>query len=304
MKGYDALRESCAWFDSSRRGRIRVTGEDRARLLHAMSTNHVEGLRPGQGCYAFFLNAQGRILADAVILCFEDHFLLDTEPETRARLYEHLDKFIIADDVTLEDTTESTISLTVEGPQAEGFLRGLGARPPEEDFHFTEWAGRTVVRIHPEQFRILAPAADWADLTARLGEEADAEAAEVTRLERGVPRYGADITERFLVQETRQMHAVHFSKGCYLGQEIVERVRSRGQVHKGLAPVELDTASPPAPGAEIRDETGAKCGEMLSSAWSGATGSVVGFAMLRLDQLGPQAKAMAIGDVAVRVRIQ
>ena len=96
--GYRALREEAAWVDLSDRGKIRVTGEDRARLLHAMCTNHIEQLKPGQGCYAFFLNAQGRILADANILCFEDHLLLDTEPESRYGLYEHLDRYIIADD--------------------------------------------------------------------------------------------------------------------------------------------------------------------------------------------------------------
>jgi folate-binding protein YgfZ len=304
MRGYEALRESSAWFDSSARGRIRVTGEDRARLVHAMCTNDVEALKAGEGCYAFFLNAQGRILADAAILCFADHLLLDTELETRRKLFDHLDRFIIADDAYLEDETDATICLTIEGPQAEGVLRSLGAQPPEQDFHFTDWAGRTIMRVHPEQYRIFAPAADRADLAARLGEEADAEAAEVARLERAVPRYGVDILERHLTQETRQMHAVHPSKGCYLGQEIVERVRSRGQVHKGLAPVELDGDAPPEPGAEIHDESGAKCGEMLSSAHSPSMNRVVGFAMLRLDQLGPQAKAMKLGISEVRVRIQ
>jgi folate-binding protein YgfZ len=304
MKGYEELRASSAWFDSSSRGRIRVTGEDRARLLHAMCTNQIEGMKPGEGCYAFFLTAQGRILADAVILCSDDHFLLDTEPETRQKLFEHLDKFIIADDVTLEDESDATISLTLEGPHTVGFLRGLGAQPPEQEFHFAEWAGRKIVRVHPEQFRILAPAADRADLTSRLGQEADAESAEITRLERGVPRYGAEITERFLVQETRQLHAVHFSKGCYLGQEIVERVRSRGQVHRGLAPVELDSQTPPPAGSEIQDASGAKCGEMLSSVFSPAMSRALGFGMLRVDQLGPQAKPMTIGGVSARVRIQ
>ena len=104
--GYTALREDAAWLDLSGRGKIRATGEDRARLLHAMTTNQVETLQPGEGCYAFFLNAQGRILADVNLLCFEDHFLLDTEPETRTKVYEHLDRYIIADDVTLEDQTE------------------------------------------------------------------------------------------------------------------------------------------------------------------------------------------------------
>ena len=83
--GYRALREGAAWMDLSARGKIRATGEDRARLLHAMTTNHIEQLRPGEGCYAFFLNAQGRILGDANILCFEDSLLLDTEPETRVK---------------------------------------------------------------------------------------------------------------------------------------------------------------------------------------------------------------------------
>src|ERR1039458_3335715 len=101
--GYQALTDSAAILDLSDRGRIRVTGEDRARLLHAMSTNHVLGLEPGQGQYTFFLNAQGQIQADAYVLCFADHFLLDVEPRTRHTLYQHLDHFIIADDATLED---------------------------------------------------------------------------------------------------------------------------------------------------------------------------------------------------------
>ena len=84
--GYEALRSRAAWLDLSGRGVIVVTGEDRARLLHALCTNDVEGLKPGESCYAFFLNAQGRILADANILCRADHILIDTEPEKRASL--------------------------------------------------------------------------------------------------------------------------------------------------------------------------------------------------------------------------
>jgi len=95
--GYRALRETTAQIDLSARGRIRLTGEDRVRLMHAMTTNNIKELSPGQGCYAFFLNAQGRIQADANILCFEDYLLLDTEPETRQFLLEHLDKYIISD---------------------------------------------------------------------------------------------------------------------------------------------------------------------------------------------------------------
>src|SRR5580692_9770920 len=116
--GHEALLNSAGLLDLSLRGRIRVTGEDRARLLHAMTTNHVQQMKPGDGIYVFFLNAQGRILADACILCFEEHFLLDTAPETRQVVYEHLDNYIIADDVTLEDITEQTFSFGLEGPKA------------------------------------------------------------------------------------------------------------------------------------------------------------------------------------------
>src|ERR1700733_12476785 len=129
--GYRALRETAALIDLSARGRIKVTGEDRARLLHAMTTNDVTDLVPGAGCYAFFLNAQGRILADANILCFEDYLLLDVEPESRAFLLEHLDKYIIADDVALEDVTGGTFSIGIEGPGAAAFMRHAGLPAPE-----------------------------------------------------------------------------------------------------------------------------------------------------------------------------
>ena len=114
MNGYAALREAAGWLELPGRGKIRLTGEDRARLLHAMTTNHIEKLKPGEGCYAFFLNAQGRILGDVNLFCFEDHILLDTEPETRQKLFEHLDRYIIADDVTVEDETDRFATLAVE----------------------------------------------------------------------------------------------------------------------------------------------------------------------------------------------
>src|SRR5213594_814680 len=121
--GYKALREKAAYLDLSARGKIFAGGEDRVRLLHAMTTNHIQQLQPGQGCYAFFLNAQGRILADVNVFVLPDRILLDVEPEVRERVYQHLDKFIIADDVTVEDASESLMALGIEGPRAEETLR-------------------------------------------------------------------------------------------------------------------------------------------------------------------------------------
>src|ERR1700748_319773 len=132
--GYDALMNGWALIDLSSRGRIRVTGEDRARLLHAMTTNHVQQMKPGDGIYAFFLNAQGRILADAYLLVFEDPFLLDTGPESRKPVYEHLDRYIIADDVALEDVTEQTFCFGLEGPKATEVAAKCGLTAPQHRF--------------------------------------------------------------------------------------------------------------------------------------------------------------------------
>ena len=270
MNGYKALRESAAWIDLSARGKICVNGDDRARLLHAITTNHIQQLTPGTGCYVFFLNAQGRVLADANILCREDHLLIDTEPEVRERIYAHLDHYIIADDVTLEDTTARTATLAVEGPQSAEVLARIGAPVPEADYAFAPWGSRLVARLSSTGspgFFVFAPVDEQPALIAQLGiEQADAEAARIVRLEHGKPRYGEDITDRSLAQETNQSHALHFSKGCYLGQEIVERVRARAQLHRELIPLDIDGTTAPAPGTKLTTQ-GNAAAEITSAAF-------------------------------------
>jgi aminomethyltransferase len=284
--GYRALRERAAWLDLSARGKIFAGGMDSARLLHAMSTNHIEGLAPGAGCYVFFLNAQGRIKGDAVVLRLADRFLLDTEPETRERLYRHLDKYIIAEDVTLEDVTAQMATIGVEGPDAAGALRALGAAVPEEDYAHTEWDKKTVQKVSwtgGPGYRIYLPVGEKTALVTALGQPATEHEANIVRLEHGRPRYGVDISDMALPQETGQMHAVHFEKGCYLGQEIVERIRSRGHVNRLLTSLKLEGSEPPAPGTRLG--TGAHAGaEITSAEFSPATGKVVALAYVRRAQ--------------------
>jgi tRNA-modifying protein YgfZ len=284
MIGYEALRHRAAWLDLSARGKIKLTGEDRARLLHAMTTNHIQQLTPGSGCYAFFLNDKGRVLADANILCRPDYFLLDVEPETREPLYQHLDRFIIADDVTLEDATDATATIAVEGPEAADVMQRAGAPVPETDYASVEWNDAVVARLNSTGslgFSIFAPLEQKAALISRLeaagAEAADAEAGRVVRLEHGKPRFSEDISDRFLAQEANQPHALHFSKGCYLGQEIVERVRSRGQIHRILKPLILEMQEPPAPGTKLEDAS-----EITSAEYSPALGKVVALAYVRV----------------------
>jgi folate-binding protein YgfZ len=291
--GYEALHNAAAWLDLSARAKIKASGEDRARLLHAMTTNHVQQLKPGTGCYAYFLSAQGRILADVNLLCRPDHFLLDTEPETREKLFKHLDSFIIADDVTLEDITASLATIAVEGPSAAQVLGKLGVPAPEHDLDNAEWENGLVVRASytgGPGFFIVVPVEEREALIGRL-ESAGAVAAEpeafrIVRIENGRPRYGEDISERYLSQEANQPRALHFNKGCYLGQEIVERVRSRGQVHRVLVPVQIDMAEPPAPGTKLLSGE-SPAGEITSAAFSQALGKVVALAYVRVEHSKP-----------------
>lgn len=292
--GYTALRERAAWVNLSARGKIRMTGEDRLRLLHAMTTQQVQDLRPGQGAYAFFLNAQGRILADVNVLCFEDHVLLDTEPEQRTNVYEHLDRYIIADDVALEDVTDEVRTIDIEGPEAAQVLAALGAPVPSELYSHAAWGEGTVQHL-TGRFRLIG---DVPPLTGLP--EADDEEARTVRMEHARARYGDDFSEKHLVQETALLHAVHFRKGCYLGQEIVERVRSRGQVHKLLRLVELDTQDAPPIGAKLTRD-GEEAGEVVSSAYSPALAKTLAMAYMKTP-LADTGTAVQFNGVNGRVR--
>ncbi|MCC6363477.1 MAG: folate-binding protein YgfZ [Bryobacterales bacterium] len=292
MTGYEALREGVAWLDLSARGRFRALGKDRARLLHAMTTNHVRQMNPGDSCYAFFLNAQGRIQGDVQLLALEDYFLLDTEPEAHEPLFRHLNKYIIADDVTLEDAREDLAAIGVEGPRSEAVLAQAqgGIRAP---FTATGAAGG----------RIYVPPAEKAGLIAQLealgAVAASAEDARVARFEHFRPRFGDDITEKSLVHETQLLHAVHFNKGCYLGQEIVERVRSRGMVHRLLVPLYVEGAEPPPPDSDVKaGETAV--GKTMSAAYSPALHKCIAFAYVRTEHAKPGA-ALTVNGVPAEV---
>src|ERR1700681_786761 len=125
-KGYEALRHGAAWMDLSARGRILVRGRDRARLLHNICSNEVKKMTPGMGSYAFLLSPQGRIQADLQLFCLADHFLIDTEPELREKVAQHIKRYIIADQVELEDVTAGTAAIAVEGPDAESIQLAAG----------------------------------------------------------------------------------------------------------------------------------------------------------------------------------
>jgi len=304
---FAALTAGCAVYDLGWRGKIRATGEDRVRWLNGMVTNNVKDLALNQGNYNFVLSAQGRILGDIYIYHRGDHLLLDTERSQVEPLLKTLNHFIIMDDVELADISGELTSIGVQGPQSDDVLKAAGVPVACADPLVAcdvDWKGRklTITRMASPDFLTyelwLAPADAaplWDAIVAAGATPAGTEALEKFRVMAGVPRYGVDITERYLPQETNQGHALNFSKGCYIGQEIVERIRSRGQVHRGLTGFTFD--SPVAPGAKIQVE-GKDLGELTSSAQVQGRNLALGYIRREAEKPGTQVTA---GGVAGKV---
>jgi tRNA-modifying protein YgfZ len=229
-------------------------------------------MAPGDSCYAFLLSAQGRILADIELLCLDDHFLIDTDAGLREKVYQHIRRYIIADQVELEDVTAKTASIGVEGPAASSL------RPPPSDYTIAPFT----VTGQPG-YRIYCPAENKSSLVKQLeslgAKPATEGDARVVRIENGKPVYGEDIRDTTLPQESGQMQAISFTKGCYLGQEIVERIRALGKVHKTLQRLELEGAEPPAPGTTLKVD--GRDAEITSSVYSPHFNKVIALAYVR-----------------------
>jgi len=286
---YNALRRGAAWLDLSARARFRVTGRDRARLLHNVTSNDVKKLTPGSGCYAFLLTPQGRIQADLNILCFPDHFLIDTEPELREKAPHLILKYKVADQVELEDVTDSTFAIGLEGPGAAAALAAAGAPVPREPYAHVAWGEWTVANMSESGepgFRVFgegrAPA-----LFRDAGVPAVSSAVvRQVRIENGRPRFGEDIRETSLPQETGQLHGVSFQKGCYIGQEIVERIRAQGHVNKKLVRLAIESAEVPPSGTKVA-MNGAEAGEITSAVYSVELGRVAALGYVRVAYAEP-----------------
>ena len=255
-----ALTGRAGVFDLGYRAFVRITGGDRLRWLNGMVSNTIVALEEGQGNYSFLLNAQGRILGDADIYRFSDHLLLETDRSQLPALLAHLDHFIIMDDVELQPLDASATAIGVAGPSAASILERLGFTIPPAPFAASKWqpaaAAAPAEIVLTQAYSPLVPRFEirlpstaapelWAALISAGAEPSGSEAVEALRILEGTPLYSVDIRDRHLPQETAQSRALNFSKGCYLGQEIVERIRSRASVHRTFRQFAL--AGKPAP---------------------------------------------------------
>jgi aminomethyltransferase len=233
-------------------GWIRVTGQDRVRWLNGMVTNSIQDLQDGRGTYNFVLSVQGRIQGDATIFAEPDALLIETASSQVACLMTLLDRFIIMDDVELADVSGTWSGLLITGPRAASLLDQIGLNvenlgPLEKQTMSWDAAQINVVHAYSPlvaSFELWADANTLPKLLEAL-ENAGAVVCESQSLDwlrilEGTPLYGTDIRDRELPQETGQTRALHFAKGCYLGQEIVERIRSRGNVHRTYSGFRLE----------------------------------------------------------------
>ena len=258
-----ALHMGCGVYDLGFRTRISLTGGDRVRWLNGMVTNNIRDLAADRGAYAFLLNPQGHILGDLHAYNRRESVLVDTDRNQVGKILATFDHYIIMDDVEVKNLSEELTTLGVGGPKSREVLAAAGFTLPDlQPLQVADisWQGLdcTLVRSEDalrESYEIWSAPAGikqlWDALLAAGATPVGCEALEAQRIIAGIPLYGVDIRERDLPQETEQTRALNFNKGCYVGQEIVERIRSRGAVHRKFTGFVVEGAGQIAPAAKI-----------------------------------------------------
>jgi glycine cleavage system T protein len=310
---HEAVRKAAGVFDFSFRAKFALKGDDRVNFLQGMVSNDVRSLAPGQGTYALLLNAHGHILADARIYSEKGRFLLDTDADLRDKVMKIFDHYIIMDQVEQEPLALFTLGF--HGPRARPLLEktlGIDLPPLSEFGHFsTNYAGfpLRVVRASvtgEEGYEVWVPAAGMMGVWGAACGQAPAydmlpggtEALETLRLEAGIPRYGEDLDEYTLPLEAGLENALSFTKGCYVGQEVVERTRSRGHVNWKLVGVFVDAAAAPPTGEKLLFE-GKEIGEISSACASPSLSRTIALAYVRREVSEAGTKlALASGPAA------
>ncbi len=310
---FKALLQGAAVFDMSWQAKLIFGGRDRIRWMNGMVTNNIRDLAAGRGVYCFILTPQGHNQGDLVAYNRGDYLLATTDREQAPKITATLQRYIIMDQVEIEDISDKLSSIGVAGPRASAVLSSAGIDAAQLEMGQVvdlEWRGigiSLVRSLHPQmdgyEIWIAGENAErvWDGLIAAGAMPVGCDALEMYRIARGVPRYGIDLRERDLPQETGQQHALNFTKGCFIGQEIVERIRARGNVHRTFIGFEIE-GEPPQPGTKIRAND-KDVGEITSAAQiplpNGERTLALGY--LRREVTAPDA-VVQIGEQSARVR--
>jgi folate-binding protein YgfZ len=315
---YQAARQRAAFVDRSSRGRLLVSGSDRASYLQGLLTNDTVALRSGEGCYSAYLTPQGRMISDLWVYELGDVMLLSLPGEVKDTVLARLDQFIFSEDVQLGDVTATFGQVAVVGPDGarvvsllmddspvtrltalreHGNIRGAIAAQPAIVTRITD-VGEPGFDIYVERTGIGALKARLVDAGAV---ELDPETADVLRVEAGVPEFHRDMDEETIPLEAGiEQRAISQTKGCYVGQEVIIRVlhRGHGRVARKLVGLTLDGNTVPARGSIVRSDQ-KDVGEITSSVRSIALDRPIALAYLQRDFLAPGTHVSVQGSDAV-----
>ncbi len=309
------VRAAAGLFDFSFRGKFELKGRDHVRFLHRLVSNDVNRLAAGQGTYATLLNSKGHIVADLRIYRTEDRILVDTDADLRDKALQGLARYIIGDKVTIEPL--ELYALAFQGPKARGLLeKTLHSDLPdmrEYDhlaINYGGFPGRVVCASSTgeEGYEVWMGTQGLLPLWGAACGQAPtygmlpcgSEALESLRIEAGIPRYGQELDEETLPLEAGLLNALSFQKGCYVGQEIVERARSRGHVNWKLVGLIVGGPAPPQPGSKLLSG-GKEIGEVTSSCVSPTLGKTLALAYLRREVAEPGNRLSLPSGVPVEV---
>lgn len=311
LEEYEAVRAAAGLFDMCDYAALHVTGPDRVSYLQGMVSNDVKKLAPGNGVQAAVLDVNGKILADLRVLCAEESFILIIHESLKEKVIGQLNRYLVADDVEITDESAAYGMISFQGPHALLLLTAIAPHqdpPVHMHSHGVLRIGDSVARAlratytGEEGFDLLVPIAGLAAVVEEVERAGAAlalrwaglQALEILRVEAGLPRYGIDMDEENLLLETGLDQAVSFQKGCYIGQEVIERVRSRGHVNRKLAGIVLKGQSPAQRGAGISAD-GKEIGRITSSVLSPRLHHAIAMGYVHRDYLQPGL------DVAVEI---
>lgn len=305
---YESVRSAAGVIDLCNQAMLQFTGSDRLSYLQGMLTNDLRQLKMFEGQQAAILTQQGKIIAVVRVLCAMSSFYLDFYAPLKSSILAHLNRYLVADDVEIHDPNEAWKMLSLQGPNAKMILDALVGPadiPAALDHHaMVSVDGSPVCVVRADRtgyggYDLIAKAEENLALTQRLNRlgavNIGAAAANILRVEAGIPRHGIDYQEDHLFLELDLPSSVSFNKGCYLGQEIVERIRSRGHVNKKLCALVIEGDKPPNAGARVQAD-GKDVGQITSAEFSPVQQRVVALAYVNKDSWTPATRLIVRQD--------
>ena len=296
---YAQVRRQVGLLDRGDFGVLELTGRDRATFLHALVSNEIKALGPGQGCAATLLDVHGKVQVVLFVWVADDRIFVVTPPAMAAKTAEALDHYLFSEKVAIEDVSRDNALFLLAGPAARATTERLaGAAPPESAWsHVVAKIGETPVRLvsgaretGEAEVWIMCPAGEATKVREALvgggAQPIGNEAYESLRIETGTPLFGHDVDESVMLPEIPFENLLSYSKGCYPGQEVVVRIRDRGHVNRMLRGLALDGDQVPPDGAEVvADDT--TIGKVTSATWSFGLSRPIALAFVRRQHAEP-----------------